>query len=306
MPRLFKAKLTDGKMELSDVAAFVKVVQAGSFTQAARLLEAPKSTVSAKVAGLEKRLGVTLLHRTTRQLRVTEDGELFFNACAKALAEIGAAELSISTKQETPKGRLVVTGPVDFGGVLAIFLKSFLAKYPGINVDLILSNRFIDLVGENVDIAIRAGNLKDSSLVAKRLGAMKGGIFASPGYLKIAGEPKQPRDLGKHTCIKFSGKDEWHLENRARKVSVKVEGRTTVDQLLAIKDMALNGLGICLLPTFFCRTEVAKGVLIPVLSDWFEAPTPISIVYPGEKFQHPKTRLFILECAEAIKTYYEF
>jgi len=293
-------------MELSDVSAFVKVVQAGSFTKAARLLEAPKSTVSAKVAGLEKRLGVTLLHRTTRQLRMTKDGELFFNACARALAEISAAEASISTKQETPKGRLVVTGPVDFGGVLAIFLRTFLDKYPGINVDLILSNRFVDLVGENVDIAIRAGNLKDSSLVAKRLGTMRGALFAAPVYLKSAPELKQPRDLLKHPCIRFMGKDKWHLENKGRKASIKVDGRTTVDQLPAIKDLVLNGLGVSLLPTFFCREEVAKGLLVPVLSDWSEAPTPISIVYPAEKFQHPKTRVFILECAEAIKAYYEF
>ncbi|RYZ57664.1 MAG: LysR family transcriptional regulator [Proteobacteria bacterium] len=293
-------------MELSDVAAFVKVVQAGSFTQAARLLEAPKSTVSAKVAALEKRLGVTLLHRTTRQLRMTEDGESFFKACSQALADISAAEASISSKQETPKGRLVVTGPVDFGGVLAIFLRSFLDKYPGINVELILSNRFVDLVGENVDIAIRAGHLKDSSLVAKRLGSMKSGIFAAPSYLKTFGEPKHPKDLEKHACIRFTGKDEWHLENKGKAISIKVDGRTMVDQLPAIKDLVVNGLGISLLPTFFCREDVAKGRLVPVLTDWFEAPTPISIVYPAEKFQHPKTKVFILECAEVIKKYYEF
>lgn len=293
-------------MELSDVAAFVKVVQAGSFTQAARLLEAPKSTVSAKVATLEKRLGVTLLHRTTRQLRMTEDGETFFRACSKALADISAAEASITMQQETPKGRLVVTGPVDFGGVLAIFLRTFLDKYPGINVDLILSNRFVDLVGENVDIAIRAGNLKDSSLLAKRLGTMRGGLYASPAYLKGAGVPKQPSDLSRHTCIRFTGKDDWDLETKGRKVSIKVDGRTTVDQLPAIKDLVLHGLGISLLPTFFCREEVAKGLLTPVLGDWFGPPVPISIVYPAEKFQHPKTRVFIEECAIVIKKYYEF
>ena len=146
-------------MDISDVAAFVKVVQAGSFTQAARSLEAPKSTISAKVAALEKRLGVTLLKRTTRKLNMTAEGEAYFQACAQALAEIEAAETAIAQSQRTPQGRIVITAPVNMGRFLAQFLKHFLEQYPGINVDMLLTNRYVDLIGEGVDVAIRGGSL---------------------------------------------------------------------------------------------------------------------------------------------------
>src|SRR4051812_8023987 len=160
----------------------------------------PKSTVSAKVAGLERRLGVSLLKRTTRKLHVTPEGDDFFRSCAKALGEIEAAEAAVASGRASPKGIVSMTAPAGLGHFLAVFLRGFLDRYPEIEVDLILTNRYVDLVGEGVDLALRAGELKDSTLVARRINTHQRGLVASPSYLEAAGALKHPDDLPSHAC----------------------------------------------------------------------------------------------------------
>lgn len=293
-------------MELSDVAVFIKVIQAGSFTEAARRLGAPKSTVSSKVSGLERRLGITLLHRTTRKLRLTDEGEAFFQACARALSEIEAAEALAASGQKSPQGRVSVTAPNDSGKLLAQFLKGFRAKFPGISVDLVLTNRYVDLIGEGIDVAIRAGDMEDSSLIARKVATTRRALFASPGYLARAGAPKLPKELADHQCILFSTarSDRWRLTNGKQRAEVKVAGAVSADDIVALKELALQDLGIALVPTFICRDDVAARKIVPVLPGWSTESTPICVVYPAQKFQHPKTRAFVEAVARLLAETY--
>lgn len=292
-------------MELSDIAVFVKVIQSGSFSEAARRLGAPKSTVSSKVSSLERRLGVTLLQRTTRKLHLTDEGDMFFQTCARALSEIESAEAIAAGGQKVPQGRVSVTVPNDSSKFLASFLKRFLAKYANIMVDLIVTNRYVDLIGEGVDIAIRAGTLKDSSLIAKRIATSRLALFASPDYIAEAGAPTHPKDLTDHRCILFSKmKSEWELSHGRQRAKIKVTSVVTADDIGALKELASQGIGITLLPTFICRNDVEGKRLVPILPGWFVSSSPISVVYTAQKFQHPKIKVFIEELVKAmVQTY---
>lgn len=293
-------------LELSDIAVFVKVVEAGSFTEAARRLSAPKSTVSSKVSGLEKRLGVTLMQRSTRKLRLTDEGSVFFQSCARALSEIEGAEAVAAGGQKTPQGRITVTAPNDSGRLLSRFLKGFLARYPAVSVDLILTNRYVDLVGEGIDIAIRAGSLQDSALIAKKVTTTRRAMVASPSYIAGVGAPQHPKDLALHQCIVFSTakSNEWELVHGRQRAKVKVGGQVSADDIVALKELALQGLGIALIPTFICRDEVHAKRLVPVLPGWSSDTSPICVVYPGRKFQHPKIRVFVDEIAAVLAETY--
>ena len=203
-------------MDLDAIAVFVKVVQAGSFSQAAKLLGMPNSTVSAKVSLLEKQLGVTLLQRTTRKLRLTQAGETYFKRCLQALEELQAAESELATAQREPQGLLRLTAPIEFGhGLLPALVDGFLQKYPKMGVDLLITNRVLDLVGEGIDLAIRAGSLKDSRLIAKRFTLGKFTLWASPSYLKKHAAPSHPKELSQHECFLFSRfkNATWQLTN---------------------------------------------------------------------------------------------
>lgn len=291
-------------MDISDVAAFVKVVQAGSFTQAARSLEAPKSTISAKVAALEKRLGVTLLKRTTRKLSVTEEGERFFKACSHALSEIEAAENSLAQSQSTPQGRLVVTAPVNMGKFLAQFLKGFLAKYPAIKVDLLLTNRYVDLISEGVDVAIRGGTLKSSSLMARRIATNESLLVAAPSYATRLKDLKHPRDLVRYDCLRFSSRTEWTFYKNGKPLAIPIESRISVDEFPTLLALAEEGLGLAFIPNMMVHEALAAGRLVRILADWKGESNPMSLVYPAQRYQHPKVRVFVDDCAVALKAAY--
>ncbi len=192
-------------MDLDGIAIFVKVIQAGSFSRAATLLGMPNSTVSAKVSALEKRLGVTLLQRTTRKLRVTQAGEAYFQRAVRALEELQAAENELETGRVEPTGLLRVTAPVEIGhSLLPALVHAFLKKHPRMEVELVVTSRVLDLVVDGIDLAIRAGPLKDSSLIAKRFDLGDFGLWASPDYLTQHATPHHPEELAQHNCLRFS------------------------------------------------------------------------------------------------------
>ncbi|MEK2644894.1 LysR family transcriptional regulator [Bdellovibrio sp. BCCA] len=284
-------------MDLNEVAIFVKVVQVGSFHQAAKQLDMPNSTVSAKVSSLEKRLGVTLLHRTTRKLQVTEAGQAFFNRSLNAIQELQGAEEEVTSNQGEPQGLLRITAPSALGSsLLPDVVAKCLSKYPKIQVELIFADRIVDLISEGVDLAIRAGELSDSSLVAKKLGVGYFAPFASASYLKNHGTPLHPKELREHSCLQFSplGKEKWELVNKNKnKVTVSLSGRLIADDLNVIKDLVLAGEGIALLPTFICEMETKKNKLVRILPDWRSDVRPISFVYPPQKFVNPKLKAFM-------------
>jgi DNA-binding transcriptional LysR family regulator len=256
-------------MDLDDIAVFVKVVQAGSFSKAARLLDMPNTTVSAKVARLERRLGVTLIRRTTRKLHVTSVGQAYFERCMRGLAEIEIAEAELSSNSVEPRGVLRITAPGDVAhGLLPLIAARYVKAYPHANIDIIVANRVVDLVGEGVDLAIRAGALKDSSLVARKWLSFTGGLWASREYLSRRGKPKMPPDLESHEYLIFSrvARHALQLNHGHRKIEVRLQGRMITDDLDTVLALARQGSGIAGLPDFLARPYAEDGTLVRVLT----------------------------------------
>ena len=288
-------------MNLDAIAVFVKVVQAGSFTQAAKLLNMPNSTVSAKVASLEKELGITLLQRTTRSLHLTEAGEAYFRRCLRALEELQAAENELAADRGAPKGVLRLTAPVELGrSVLPPVLDVLMKRHPAIEIDLVITNRLVDLVAENVDVAVRAGPLKNSGLIARRFALGQFGLWASPGYLKNHSAPRNPDELNDHQCLRFApftGRN-LQLSNGHERAQIALSGRITADDFETLRALAVLGWGIALLPSFLCAEEAKERKLVAVLPGWRGESVTISIVYPAQRFVSPKIRAFITAAEE--------
>jgi len=283
-------------MDLNQTAVFVKVVQAGSFSGAARLLGLPTSTVSNRVASLEKRLGVTLLQRTTRRLRLTDAGALYFEHASTGLGHMLDAEAAVTESVGEPSGLLRVTAPADLGDhILGGIIARVRATQPKIRIDMVLVNRYVDLVAEGVDVAIRTGHLKDSSLIAKSVGIARWAPFASPDYLSAAPPLDSPQALRNHSCLQFTplGKDSWTLTDRNGSVVVPLSGQVMVNDVRVVRAMAAAGAGVALLPLYLCREESARGQLTRVLTDWHAKADPIHIVYPRQRFMPPRLRAFI-------------
>lgn len=284
-------------MDLNEILIFAKVVQLGSFSAAAKTLELPKSTVSTKIRKLETRLGVSLLTRTTRQLRVTEAGQSYYERCARALEGIQSAEAEASQSQNQALGRIRVTAPVEMGNFqLTSLLERFTGLHPAIQIEMILTDEVIDLVRDGVDLAIRAGTLEDSSLRARKLGESSFQLFAAPKYLKRSTPLKKLEDLEKHPCLLFSitsTNGEWILRRGSERKKVSVSGPILSNHLIQLRDLAVLGAGVALLPSFLCEEEVRKGTLVRVLADWYSEKSPVHVVYPAREFTPPKVARFI-------------
>ncbi|HWU67158.1 MAG TPA: LysR family transcriptional regulator [Methylophilus sp.] len=283
-------------MDFNEAAVFVRVVQAGSFSAAARQLGLPTSTISTRVARLEKRLGVTLLQRTTRKLNLTEAGTLYFEHASTGLGYLLEAEAALDEARQQPQGVLKVTAPADLGDVL---LGSLIAQmqqtYPALSLELMLTQSYVDLVAEGVDVAIRTGELRDSSLIAKSLGTIQWALFASPAYLQEAGSIATPTDLAQHQCVQFTsmGRHHWELQRGTTAIRVPLAARTLVNSIGVVRAMAESGQGVALLPTFICQPTVQAGGLQRVLPEWRGQADAVHLVYPKQRFMPPKLRGFI-------------
>jgi DNA-binding transcriptional LysR family regulator len=239
--------------DLNAVTAFVKVVEHQSFRAAARALEIPKSTISAKVAALEAELGARLLERTTRSLRLTEAGRAYHQRVAPALEALADAAQVVEELNEGPSGRLRVTTTVEGGQILlGPLVAEYLRRHPAVEVQIHLADRQVDLIEEGFDLALRAGPLPDSTLIARKLslpGRFR--VYASPEYLKVHGEPRRPADLAKHACLVMSAQSHpttWAFQVKKRRVSVEVRARCEANSFLVLRDLAAAGLGIARLP----------------------------------------------------------
>jgi len=292
-------------MDLNEIVIFTRVAQAESFAQAARELGMPKSTVSRKVAELEERLGARLVHRTTRKLSLTDAGRIYFDHGMRVMAEIEAAELSVSRMQAVPRGLLRVTAPIGMVW-LGDIVSDFLRRYPEVEVSLLCTDRVVDLVEEGFDLAIRAGKLVDSSLVAKRLCEERWVLVASPDYLDRAEAVTSPSDLASRDCIVFVGggakKAQWTLERDGDVVHVPLEPRLRVNDIDMVKDATLAGLGIAMLPHSRCHAEIRRKRLRPVLPEWHAPAAPIHAVYPSTRHLSPKVRAFLDHLSERVKS----
>jgi DNA-binding transcriptional LysR family regulator len=280
-------------MDLNAIAVFVKVVQAGSFSAAARRLGMPNTTVSAKVAALERRLGVTLIHRTTRKLNVTPQGREYFERCLRGMQDIEAGELLLTSGAREPSGLLRITAPNDVAHhVLPAVVSSYLRAHQQVRIELVVTNHVVDLVVEGIDLAIRATQLKDSTLIARPFLAYCGGLWASRDYLQERGQPQSPEQLTGHEMLSFSRlpRQKLMLTDGRKKTELILNCRTIADDLETLRAFVLHGAGIGPLPDFLARNEPS---LIQVLPEWTWARASLAFVYPGRRFVLPTVRTFI-------------
>lgn len=283
-------------MDLNQAAVFVKVAEAGSFSAAARLLGLPTSTVSNRVAMLEKRLGLMLLQRTTRRLHLTDAGQVYFTHAAAGLAHMLDAEAAVTEAAREPSGLLRVTAPVDLGDqMLATILCRMRSQWPKVQVELVLTNHYVDLVAEGVDVAVRTGRLQDSTLIARHAGTTHWATFASPAYIAAAERIDAPPALRHHPCLQFTplGRDSWVFHQNGTSLTVPLSGQIMANDIGLIMALALAGEGVALLPAYRCRQACEEGRLQRVLPEWEAKSDPIHLVYPRQRFIAPKLRVFI-------------
>ena len=291
-------------MSFDELLIFARVVEANSFTVAARKLGIPKSTVSQKVARLEERLGVRLLHRSTRQVRPTDLGAMYYDRCARAIQEIEDAELALTHAQQTPRGLIRMTAPIEFSmNFLGPLIAEFVRRYPQVQVSVEASARVVDLLEEGVDLAIRINLVGGASLISRKLLAMDRGLYASPSYVQERGRPKRPLDLKGHSCLCFPAESrgpEWTLFGTAGKRTVPVSGPVVANNFALLREAAIAGLGIALLPSYLCRDAVQKKQLVPVLPEWRPEDVAVYLLYPTRRQLTSRLKIFIEFLAERL------
>ena len=284
---------------LNDIAVFVKVAQFMSFSRAARALGMPVSTVSRKVASLENQLGVTLMQRTTRKLSLTAQGRAYYNQCSEPLSNLFDAESALTQTQKTPEGLLKISVPVIMGQKpFYEFISALLKKYPRVHVDLFITNLFVDLVADNIDVAIRFGELRDSTIIAKRIGRSVRYLVASPDYLKGRTAPAKPEDLTNHQCVLLNGRNneaEWHLVNDRKSVKLHVSGPVSSRDFQSVSAFTYNGHGIGLLPSNYCEEEIRRRNLVRILPEWSSPEIFVHVIYPTRRFIPSKLQVFLDE-----------
>jgi len=282
-------------MDLNEIAVFTQVVQSGSFTAAAKQLGMPKSTVSRKVADLEARLDARLLQRTTRKLSLTDAGRTYFDYGVRIVNEIEAAEGAVASLHDQPRGLLRVTvgpGSSYLGAIVADFMK----RNPEVQLEVLSTGRNVDLVEERFDVAIRAGTLPDSSLVARRLGDVTWLLVATPGYVKKRRRPRTPADLRDHDCLLFgtgSTAVALRLANGDQTAQVTVTARLLASDFDLVHGAASAGLGIAVLPAFRCMDDLRAQRLEVVLRGWAPPAIPVHMVYPTARHLSAKVKAFV-------------
>lgn len=280
-----------------EMQSFSAVVDAGSFVKAAEAMGLPKAAMSRYVADLEARLGVRLLHRTTRRLSLTEEGEVFYARAKELLVGVNEAEAEISSRSSAPSGLLRINAPVTFGILhLAPLWGQFRSQYPQVTLDVTLADRVVDLVEEGYDVAIRIATLPSSTLVSKRLATTRMVLCASPSYLAAHGEPVQPSDLTSHAVISYtywSTKDEWHFEGPLGPVSVRTQPCIHTNSGDTCRAAALAHQGIILQPSFLVGGDLASGALVELMPQFRSLEIGIYAVYPTRKHVPPKVRALI-------------
>lgn len=285
----------NGGADLNELLVFVRVVQAGGFSHAARRLAMPKSSVSKKVSDLEARLGTRLLHRTTRRLGLTDAGRVYFERGERLVADLEQADNAVAELQTSPRGLLRVAVPLSLG-MLGPVVARFLAAHAQVEVQVVCSDQLVDLVRDGFDLAVRAGPLHDSSLIAQRIGTMKRVLVASPRYLRKHGRPRTPEELGQHASINFgSGSDPnvWSLEFEQQRKDIRVRPRLTVNDFEMMLDAAREGVGIAWVPDFRAADDLRHKRLINVLPAWCSIDIPVHAVYPSARHLSPKVARFI-------------
>lgn len=283
------------QMDLNDIAVFARVVQEQSFTAAGRALGLPKSTVSRRISELEARLGTRLLQRTTRTLSLTDAGRAYHRHAVRIVSEVEEAAQAISNLQGTPRGLLRVTAPLAFE-LLGPVASSYLVRHPEVELQMVCTDRVVDIVDEGFDVAIRAGKLADSSLIARHLGTFHALLVASPGLLRQRGAPRRPEDLERLPALVFgagSDRGRWKLVRKEEEVSVSVRPRFVANDFGVLLQAALAGVGVGLLPALRCEQALQEGKLRMVLPAWRSPDAPLQAVYASTRLLSPKVKSFV-------------
>ena len=286
----------------SQMEIFVEVARRQGFTAAAEELNISKSHVSKQVERLEERLGARLLHRTTRQVSLTEVGAIYLQRCEQILSDIADAERAVAKVHGSPTGTLRMTAPMTFGlTYLNGLLCEFLTDHPGLSAEVHFSDQVVGLVDANVDVAVRIGDLKDSTLVGRRLADVEMVTVASPAYLEEFGEPRHPDELREHSCLRYSYQASgttWRYHRGDQEVQVRVEGKMSANNGRALTQAACAGLGIHLAPDFIVTDALREGELVPILTGWSNRSLGLWVVYPDRRFLSQKVRHFVDFLAE--------
>ena len=282
----------------SDMTAFVRAVELGGFSVAAREMGLTPSAISKLVTRLEDRLGVRLLNRTTRRLALTPEGEAYYHRSQRILADIAEAENEVALFRAQPKGLLRVNVGTAFGmHQLSPALPGFLSRHPEVQVELMMTDRVVDLIEEGADLGIRMGTLPDSSLVARRIADVERVICASPSYLKRHGTPRKPQDLPRHNCLSMAQSPQlrrWPFESRDGVKHVEVNGNATSSSADALLHLALQGLGNIRLTDVIVGGAIGEGRLVPLLTDVHHVePVPLHAVYPQGRHRSPRVAAMI-------------
>ena len=283
--------------DLSEMLVFVRVVERGSFSAAARALGMTTSAISKRIAALERKLRTRLVHRTTRKLSTTDAGRALYDRLRRMFADLEDAEREVVGLGSSLRGVVRVSASVTFGQLhLAPLVADFLLANPELRVELRLSDRYVDLVGEEFDLAIRAGRLADSSLIARKIAPDSRVVCAAPAYLERHGTPRAPDELARHNCMRHAYHDAgaaWSFEGPGGPVDVGVQGTLQVDHTGAIREAVLRGLGIALLPMFAVAGEIRSGALRVLLEDYPLAETAIYALTPPGAHPTVKVRALV-------------
>jgi DNA-binding transcriptional LysR family regulator len=284
--------------QFAALATFVRVVEAGSLSAAARSLPSSLTSVSRQISALEQRFGTPLLLRTTRHLALTDDGRILYERAKSILGELRDVETTLSRGRHEPSGRIRISAPTLMGRLLiAPLLAEFLRRYPSLTVDLLLVDRAVDMVEEDIHLSLRVGHLPDSELVVRKLADLRMIHCASPDYLKRRGVPKLPSDLARHDCLVFSdtpGIAEWRFKESAKSErKIRISGRLWVNSLDALVSAAKEGAGIVRVPSWQVEADIAAENLRRILIEFEPPPTSINLLFQPSRLTSPKARAFV-------------
>jgi len=282
----FTVTMSETMNPYEDMRIFAQVLEAGSFTAAADRLGMSKQSVSRRLMQLEERLGVRLLNRSTRRLDATPLGQHYYQSALRLLGEVQQVEHDISGQAQALRGTLRLSAPLSFAmSHLGCLLTEFLQLHPQVDVEVDLSDRAVDLIGEGYDLALRIGALEDSSLIARRIASVERLYCASPAYLQARGVPLKPEDLAGHDCLPYghSRQVQWQFRQGGKAQAIQVTGRMRANNGELLRDAAIAGMGVTYLPTFIVGQALADGRLVNVLEEWTPPALQLSAVYPQHR-----------------------
>jgi DNA-binding transcriptional LysR family regulator len=282
--------------QIAAMATFVRVVDAGSLSGAARSLPSSLTSVSRQISALEELFGTRLLLRTTRRLALTDDGRLLYERAKSILSELKEVESALSSRRREPSGRIRIAAPTLMGRLLiAPLLADFLHRYPAVSVESLLVDRAVDMVEEDVQLALHVGHLVDSQLVARKLADVQMIVCAAPAYLQRLGIPGAPADLARYDCLVFSdtpGSGEWRFKNEKAEYKIRITARLWINSIDALVQAAKDGAGIVRVPSWLVAADLAAGRLQRILGAHEPAPAPVHLLFQSSRLASPKVRAF--------------